>query len=237
MEIKICGITTLEDRNCVIEAGADYFGVIMESGRSSRALSLEQAAPLFRLEGAPGSTAAIRAVAVTTNESVENLRALYDKLHPFAIQLHGDESPEEVAEIRKHLSCELWKVIHIPTGGLSGYRSDQTKKNIPLYLQSGINVILFDTAVARGKTPMRGGTGQTFPWGLLQFAMPQPRPRFFVAGGLNTTNISLAIQKSQPAGVDISSGVEVYPGKKNPEKVREIIRKIRSGSLTPPPAE
>jgi phosphoribosylanthranilate isomerase len=235
MDIKICGITSLEDRDCVIEAGADYFGAVVEYPRSPRSLTLEQAAPFFAVTG-------IRAVAVTVNMNLQSLRALYERLHPFALQLHGEEPPACVAEVKGNLPCEVWKAIRIPAAGLTTMQSDQIKKAVTAYLQAGADLLLFDTIVPRitahaGARPdMRGGTGKTFPWGLLQFVLPKPRPRFFIAGGLNPTNVTVAIHKAQPSGVDISSGIEIYPGKKSHEKIRDIVRKVRAITPTPPPA-
>lgn len=137
-------------------------------------------------------------VGVFRNQPLEHVIEIARKVRLDAVQLHGDESPQECAQV----PYPLWKAFGISLGWdpsiLTRYK--------------GLAVRLFDTA-SGGHS---GGTGKTFDWGLLPLRPPSP---WYLAGGLNLDNLESALQQCHPDGLDLNSGLETAPGVKSPEKI------------------
>ncbi|MCX6376345.1 MAG: hypothetical protein NTU88_10000, partial [Armatimonadetes bacterium] len=105
--VKICGITSLADRDLAADAGADFFGVLVDVGYSVRSLSLDQAKPLFESPPVPG-------IVSLFNPSPSRVQEIVELLNPFAVQLLGHESPEFLVSLKSALECEVWKSLHVP---------------------------------------------------------------------------------------------------------------------------
>ncbi len=203
-KIKICGITNLEDAQVAVEAGADAIGFIFyqKSPRyvqSAIAKSIIRHLPPFILP-----------VGVFVNESLEGVREIFDTCGLALAQLHGDESPE---------FCES---VHRPV--LRAVRLRDRGSFLALAEYKGrIGVRGF--VVDAFSEEAYGGTGQTTDWSLAHEAA-QAAP-ILLAGGLTPHNVAEAIQQVTPYGVDVSSGVESKPGKKDHEKIRAFIQAVR----------
>jgi phosphoribosylanthranilate isomerase len=202
MEIKICGIANLEDALCVVECGADALGFIFHP-QSPRFVSPAKVREI--VEALPRD---IAKVGVFVNRDVREVRWIKDFCGLDFIQLHGDEPPEYCRQLPPD---RLIKAVfpHEATDlkELAGYP---------------VKAFLAD-ARDGGR---RGGTGKNTDWAAAK-AIGEVMP-LILAGGLNAENILEAIEAVSPLAVDLNSGVEEFPGKKDPEKVRAVIAVVRS---------
>lgn len=221
IKVKICGVTNLADRDTVIAAGADYFGAIIEVPQSPRSIELHQAAIIF-------NTKEIGRVAVLVNPQENFLFRVVERLQPTAVQLHGEELPEFTANIREKIGCELWKVLKVPAEiAKKEEMIKELKAKITAYMQAGIRTILLDTQVKMKSGEQAGGTGRSFEWAIIrELALPS-EVKLFVAGGINPENVMGLLQEAEINGIDVSSGVELFPGKKDPIKIRKLMAEVR----------
>lgn len=225
VKIKICGITNLVDRDTVVAAGADYFGVIVEVPWSPRSVELPQAAVLC-------NTRAIKPVAVLVEPGKDFCFKVIDRVRPAAVQLHGSEPPEFVAEIKEQTNAEIWKALHIPAEIPDRDKlKNELKEQITLYVQAGANAILLDTKIKNKSGEQTGGTGRTFDWDVLKEMELPSEAQLFVAGGVCPENVTELLNVQTLSGVDVNSGVELYPGKKDPVKIRLLMEYVRNSSV------
>lgn len=203
VRVKICGITNGADAVAACEAGADSVGFNFYE-KSPRYIS---AADAGKIRGQiPGE---IETVGVFVNAEPENVVALCTSLRLGAVQLHGDETPQRVAEVAA--SVRVVKAFRVGP--------DFLFETLDEY--AGASAFLLDAA----ETGQYGGTGRTNDWELARRAARTRR--IILAGGLNAENVAAAIQFVRPYGVDVASGVESAPGKKDPGRVREFIEEVR----------
>lgn len=202
MFVKICGVTSAADATVAAKAGADAVGLVLS--RSSRRIGLEEAAAIAAC--LPPETAA---VAVVADMRPEEVLSAVSVLRVGAVQLHGHEPPEEVAWISERVPTVIKAV---PAGS----------HDLAEVAEWGASIILVDSA--------RPGSGERFDWASLP-ALP-PGKKVMLAGGLNSANVSEAIALVHPWGVDVSSGVEASPGRKDERKVRAF---IAAAKLAGPP--
>jgi phosphoribosylanthranilate isomerase len=211
--IKICGITNLEDAKIAIDAGADALGFIFYE-KSPRKIDPETAGRI-----AEDLPATIERFGVFVNQTEELICALADQARLTAVQLHGDNEDPHVADLMAQRRPDLKIMVGIsmlhpkPESWAMMWRPDL------------VHAFLVDS----GSTSNYGGTGKTFDW---QASQPDVEViarlgRVVVAGGLNPANVPDAIRILRPWGVDVASGVEARPGKKDPEKVRDFVRAAR----------
>ncbi len=197
VRIKICGITNVEDALVAVEAGADALGFVFYE-QSPRFINPVMAAKIIsRLPPF------IQSVGLFVNEETEKINWTADYCGLDLAQLHGDESPEDCLEVNRRV-IKAFRVQNIV--------SIDPLKN---YQVSGY---LLDA----WSPDAYGGTGRTFNWELAGAAR-QYGP-IILAGGLSPENVVDAISSVHPYGIDVSSGVESAPGKKDAAKLREIIR-------------
>ena len=216
--IKICGVTNLPDALAAADAGADSIGLNFYP-KSSRYISRENASSI--LKAVPYEVAR---VGVVVNESVESLHRLMAEFDGNittglqTIQLHGDEPPEILAAVRAKY---LIRARRFTDQGISAIAADleacEKMRRLP-------DAVLIDAA-----TPGRyGGTGTTVSWGgLADYRRWLPNVPLILAGGLTPDNVAEAIRIVRPHGVDVASGVESSPGKKDHVKVRDFVAAAR----------
>lgn len=204
VKVKICGITNWTDAKRAVDAGADFLGFNFYS-KSPRHIRPAKARQIVRR-----LPKHISAVGVFVNEAEKKMRKTARTVGLAALQLHGDESPAEVARLRQTLP-----VIKAVRAGKS-FRPAQLAKF------KRASAILLDGFDKR----LRGGTGKTFDWTMARRA--KPYGRIFLAGGLTPENIGDAIRTAQPYAVDVCSGVEARPGKKDPKRVRALMDAVRA---------
>ena len=200
--VKICGITNEPDARAAVEAGADALGFVF-CPSSPRCVSLETAAKVSS-ELPPF----VVRVGVFVNAPEDLVLTAMRGCRLNMLQFHGDESPEyclkfglmSMKAFRVRDAASLESVTEYPTDAwlLDAFAPDRV-----------------------------GGTGETFNWDLALAAQRHGRP-IFLAGGLTPENVAQAIRKVQPFGVDVSSGVEASPGRKDPAKVKAFIAAAKS---------
>lgn len=203
MKIKFCGIRRLEDVAAVNLCQPDYMGMIL-SGGFRRSISQEQAQRLVQEK-----SDAIAAVGVFVNESSEIICRMAEQLHLQVIQLHGNESAEQIQTLQQKTGLPVWKALRI--GTLEDLEA------------AGTNPA--DCLILEGKTGAGiGGTGVCADWELL--ARHSWNRSFFLAGGLQPENVLGAIATVSPTGVDFSSGIE-EDGVKSLRRMKQLMTLIR----------
>ncbi len=219
-KIKICGLTNRDDMDLVANSGADYGGVLVEID-SVRALSLEDAKTLCLDPPLP-------IVIVTLDRDESKNRQITEAIDPTALQLHGAESPELVKALKQQIPCEIWKVIHLPSGESGeGVDTEALLARMNEYTEAGADRILVDATIMKQGKRHLGGTGKTVDWETARILCERSNVPFIVAGGLHPGNVAEAVTRVHPYAVDLSSGVEAEKGKKSPQKVIELIDRVR----------
>jgi phosphoribosylanthranilate isomerase len=201
LRIKICGITNLDDAQAAADAGADALGFILYPA-SKRFIPIEDA--LRIVEALPPFVQTV-AVTVNANKEFSNL-GWRKQLRQFGVaQLHGQESPVHVKAVGKYLP-----VIKV-------FAADRAAEFDPAAY--AVSAFMLDTP-----SKDHGGTGRIFDWSLAVAFKGRTAKPLILSGGLNPENVAKAVDLVQPYAVDVSSGVESSPGKKDHAKLREFIR-------------
>lgn len=212
VRVKICGLSTPETVTAAVDAGADYLGFIFFA-KSPRNVTPEHAATIAKL--APIS---VLRVAVTFNADDAMLDRIVAALAPDILQLHGDETPARLIELKARYGVTLMKAIAI-----SG-PEDPIKSKI---YRDSADLLLFDAKPPKSmENALPGGNGLVFDWSLI--AGQKPETPWMLSGGLTAENVREAIRISGAEAVDVSSGVEDAPGRKNPDLIRKFIRAAKS---------
>lgn len=212
MKVKICGQTTLSDCEMSVRLGADFLGVVVNVGWSARSRTNEEAAPIFE-------KFADRTFLLTFNEKVgDGYAALVNKLDPYALQLTGQETLAQVAEVKKLTGKPVYKSVHLHPE--DSFKDDPAKviASIEAFIGAGADGFILDTAT-KG---MFGGTGKKSDWELAAKITSAVSSPIFLAGGIDPDNVAKAIATPGIYGVDMASGVEVEKGVKSEEKLRKL---------------
>jgi phosphoribosylanthranilate isomerase len=215
--VKICGTTNLEDALVAVESGADAVGFVFYK-QSPRKIGVEAAREI--VEKLP---VGVEKVGVFVDLQSERIREIVLNAGLTAVQLHGKPSMESLwKDQRTVVECVgVAKLIPMVYGDAlkdSGFFISQRARG-------DVFAILLDSR----SNGAAGGTGMTFDWEATREmvqAMSLTVP-VIVAGGLTALNVGDAMKMFQPFGVDVASGVEARPGKKDPEKVRAFVRAVR----------
>ena len=202
VKVKICGITSLSDGMAAAEDGADALG-FMFYDQSPRHISVEAATALIRQ-----LPPFVIKVGVFVNAPEDLVLRASRECGLSLLQFHGDEPPEY---------CLQFSLMSMKAFRIRDTASLQALQNYPT------DAWLLD-AYSPGKP---GGTGERFNWDLALQARGLGRP-IFLAGGLTPENVAAAVQRAQPYGVDVSSGVEAAPGRKDHAKVRAFIQAAKA---------
>ena len=211
VKVKICGLTRAEDAAAVVYAGADFAGLVFHPG-SPRQLGAEQARAIAaRLRNQ------VRIVSLFVDPDDEALARGVAASQPDFIQLHGNEQPRRVAEIRARFGIPVIKAI--------GIAENADFEPLPGY-EAVADMLLFDAKPALGAT---GGRGVTFDWQLLR--KRTIRKPWLLAGGLDARNVARAIVTARAPAVDVSSGVESSPGVKDADAVRAFVTAARAAEF------
>jgi len=211
--VKICGMTNLEDALTAVEAGADAVGFVFYE-KSPRNVGVKTVREM--VEKLPEG---VEKIGVFVNESQDLICDVADAAGLTAIQMHGDDEDPHVADLvvgrRPHL--KVLAAISMrhpsPVGWASVWNPDI------------VHTFLIDS----GNSSKHGGTGEVFDWRASAQTLKEIRQfgQLVMAGGLTAKNVAEAIGILKPWGVDVASGVEASPGKKDPEKVRAFVKAVR----------
>ena len=217
----MCGITTVEDARLVVEAGADYIGVIVGIDVSPRQLTIEQARPICEQSSLP-------VVNLFFNRTAEQIREAVAVLKPHAVQLLGQETPAMVRALTQTIPCQIWKSVHLPPVDEGEVDISEFLDTVNSLVDAGIHAALLDTVVsAAGEDRRWGGTGQVNNWTAARSLVEAISVPTFLAGGINPDNVREAIETVQPYGIDLCNGVEMSKGRKDPEKLRRLMLAVR----------
>lgn len=201
VKVKICGMTNLKDVKVAVDGGVDAVGFIFYK-KSPRSVTM-QAVREIVLELPPF----VDSVGVFVNETAEQINKIADHCKLDRVQLHGDESPAFCKKIRRRVI----KVIRV--------KDIQSLKKLSDY---PVSSFLLDTF----SEDQYGGTGKVFDWNLAYSA--KKYGPIILAGGLTPINVRQAIQRIQPYGVDVCSGVESQPGIKDHKKMQAFLKNVKA---------
>ena len=220
--VKICGITNLEDALQAVHAGADALGFVFYE-KSPRKAEVGTASEIIR--ELPDD---LEKVGVFVDHEPEQVREIVSQTGLTTVQLHGKQLLDRVwnARVPVEQSLGVHKVIPVIPG--------DSLKDRGVLINQGAHEKVFALLFDSQSNGNMGGTGTTFDWRgtramvqLISLKLP-----VIVAGGLNAANVAEAIRLLQPFGVDVSSGVEARPGKKDPAKVHAFIQAVRGTNRT-----
>ena len=200
--VKVCGVTQVDDALLAVDLGAFAIGMVFWPG-SPRAITAAQAAAITR-----EMPSTVWKVGVFVNQRPTEIRGIVDDAGLDVVQLHGDE---QVADYRG-TGPRLLKAIAVRDDGAYDLL-EQVPRGTILVLDAHDPV-------------RRGGTGQTIDW-TLAHNLARLRPSF-LSGGLRPDNVREAIRAVSPLGIDVSSGVEQSPGRKDPAKLRALFAAVRA---------
>ena len=207
--VKICGVQSLEDALACVSAGADAIGMLVDVKISPRCISASKAKTI--VSGLPPF---VTPVIVLMPSSAEEVAEAGRIVRPGAIQLHGEESPEMLRQIKSRLPwVRLIKTIHVGSG--------REVAKAKAY-EGCADAILLDTL-----SPSYGGTGKVHDWAISAEIIKALDMPVLLAGGLSPANVTEAVSKARPFAVDVSSGVENGHRRKDMQKVKEFIARAK----------
>ena len=213
---KICGIGSVADYDACHAAGAAFVGMVFFP-RSPRHLEFDTARAITaHADSTSHRTPGPARVALTVDMDDEGLAAVIDASRPHFIQLHGSEPPARAADIKRRFGLPLIRAIRVAEAG---------DLDVCSQWEGIADWLLFDAKGDPGGLP--GGTGHSFDWNLL--ANHAGRTRWMLAGGLSVDNVARAVAVTGAAAVDVSSGVESAPGKKDAERIRNFVSSAQLG--------
>lgn len=201
VRIKICGITRYEDARIAVNLGVDALGFIFYK-KSPRYVTPDQAGAIIRR-----LPPFVSRVGVFVNEEIETIKEIAAVTGIDTLQLHGSESEDFCSK----MSLPVIKSFSV--------KSDSDISVLASYKTAGY---LLDT----WHQELHGGTGIAFDWTIAKRAC-SVYDNVVLAGGLGPTNVLEALQAVNPYGIDVSSGVEIMPGIKNPHKMRDLVNLVR----------
>lgn len=207
-EIKICGINDKLSMDAAIESKADYIGLVFYD-KSPRNLSLGDAQQLLKNRNQHS-----KIVALTVNSDDDFIKDIKQNIKPDYFQFHGNETPLRCKEIKVKFEIPIIKGIGIKNK-LDLIKANQDYENL-------CDILLLDSP----STILPGGNGEMFNWNIIKNC--EPSKKWMLAGGLNINNIEKAVKISNPPAIDISSGVEISKGIKDPEMIKNFITKCRN---------
>lgn len=203
--IKICGLTNLADAERSVELGAWALGMIFYR-RSPRYCNSESA-----LEIVSTLRREVELCGVFVNAKLERITDLAERLELSMVQLHGDEGPVFCSEVARRTGCKVIKAARI-----------RLQSDVVALKAFHTNYHLLDSHIHG----VRGGSGQTFEWKLVSGG--SAGVPMILSGGLNAGNVAEGIRRTRPYAVDVASGVEAEPGKKDSQKLEEFFTAVAS---------
>ncbi|WP_250493105.1 phosphoribosylanthranilate isomerase [Caballeronia sp. GAWG1-1] len=212
--IKLCGLSRAEDVRHAVALGADAVGFVFYPP-SPRSVSVAQAVELAR-----HVPPLVSAVGLFVNATPEWVREVTSNVPLSILQFHGDETPEQCAELAAIAGLPYWRALRI---GPDAATSDLIESSLKFADADGI---LLD-ALVEGF----GGGGKIFDWSLIPTDLGH---RAVLSGGLNTQNVSEAIRRVRPFAVDVSSGIETpgAKGVKDPARMAAFVRAVREADAS-----
>ncbi len=212
VDVKICGLSTPEAMTAAVEGGAAFVGLVFYPP-SPRAVTPAQAAPLAALvpEG-------VIKTGLLVDADDATIEAILKEVPLDLLQLHGAESPARVAEVKARFGLPVMKVVKL--------RREGDLEAVQPYLEVADRLLFDAKPPADMENPLPGGNAVAFDWTILA-GTTWPLP-WMLAGGLTPENVARAVEISGAPAVDVSSGVEDAPGRKNPAKIKAFLAACRA---------
>tara|TARA_B100001093_G_scaffold503805_1_gene558702 strand:- start:1098 stop:1739 length:642 start_codon:yes stop_codon:yes gene_type:complete len=208
LEIKVCGINDKISMDTSINNSVNYIGLVFYN-KSPRNLSIAKARSLIQHRNKTS-----KIVALTVNPDDAFLFEIMKYIKPDYVQLHGEETPNRCENIKNKFKTSIIKGI--------GITYDMEINNFIKPYEEICDILILDAP----SEELPGGNGKKFDWKMLKNFKPQKK--WMLAGGLNIRNISEAISITKPPGIDISSGLEIKKGVKDPKLINEFVTKCRN---------
>ncbi len=205
VKVKICGITNLEDARVSVAAGCDALGFLFYK-KSPRYISVQKAKEIIK--DIPKN---IIKIGVFVNATEKNIKEVAKECGLDILQFHGNESPEFCKKFKRYKIIKVFRI--------------KNRSSLKDVLKYKVFAYLFDT-FSKSKL---GGTGKKFNWKLLKSIGKIKKP-IFLSGGRNKGNVKRAIKTVKPDWGDVSSSLEIEPGKKDHRKSRELLEIVRKVS-------
>lgn len=216
VRVKICGLRTSEEVKLTAKAGGDAVGAVVNVPDSPRNTDPLHARKLFA--AAPPF---VYTVAVTMPKTVEEVVAVYETAMPDALQIHGVHSPSMLGHIRDSVPCKIIVTFSLGAEGTRSEDSFRVPEGMVKAAMEHADAILADTYLF-------GGSGIKSDWSVVRKIrkLLSPKP-LILAGGLTPDNVAEAVRSVKPFAVDVSSGVELKPGVKDPDLIRLFISRAK----------
>jgi phosphoribosylanthranilate isomerase len=205
-KVKICGLKTEAALDAALDGGADYVGLVFFPPSPRH---VAPAAAKALADKARGRAAIVALLVDPDDALIDTVMAL---VAPDLLQLHGEETPQRVADIRRRWRTAVMKAIRVETS---------QDARAALAYREAVDLILFDARPPEDST-RPGGNGAPFDWRTLLGVKDQVP--FVLSGGLTPENVAEAIRATAAPAVDVSSGVERRPGEKDPDLIRRFLR-------------
>ncbi len=230
MWIKICANTSIEDAQLAVDAGADALGFVFTP-------SPRQLTPAEARKITTQLPPHIERYGVFVHPTFRRIVETVEEANLTGVQIHATDDPELATRLRAHYSAlepeagssprqrvALLRVLHFPPEG-----EDFKAQLDALCADHSVDAVLIDSRTAAAQ----GGTGLRFDWQRASgsFLQAAPHLRLIVAGGLSPENVAEAIATLRPWGVDVVTGVEASPGRKDPAKVRAFVERARAAAV------
>jgi phosphoribosylanthranilate isomerase len=207
--VKVCGLTRLPDAELAVSLGAWAIGMVFYEP-SPRRCSLDQAQTISQ-----ALRRKVQLAGVFVNESLPTIAGLAEQLQLSIIQLHGDEGPAFCAEVARRTGAKVCKAAQVSG---PGDVQDLERFHVDFHLLD-----------ARGDRGLRGGTGSTFDWALI--AQRRSKVPLILSGGLTPENVAESIATVRPFAVDVASGVEEAPGRKDEARLTAFFDAVARASV------
>ena len=207
-EIKVCGINDEVSMNAALKCKVDYVGLVFYPN-SSRNISINLSRELLK-----SRNNITKIVALTVDPTDDFLNQIKKNINPDYIQLHGNENSRRCLDIKHKINIPLIKGINVRN------KIDLIRKNKEF--EDICDILLFD---APSET-LPGGNGKKFDWDILKDF--KSKKKWMLAGGLNIENIENAIDITKAPAIDISSGLEIRKGLKDPKLIKDFVIKCKS---------
>jgi phosphoribosylanthranilate isomerase len=220
IRVKICGITNVEDARLAVEAGADALGFIFVEG-TPRFIAPETAATIIA-QLPPFVTP----VGVFWDHAAGHVKAVAEQCRLGALQFHGDEKPEDLAGY----GLPVIKTIKLPPAStIEGLPEFRVREGFEVMRYRAVaTAVLLDTAARWSEGEIREPLEWQQAARIVATYRDKPQPRVILSGGLGPDNVTRAIAVVKPYAVDVNSGVEARPGKKDPDKVRRFVIRAKA---------
>ena len=205
-QVKICGLTNLADAQAAANAGADFLGFVFVE-RSSRHVRASDLTSWWAELPADA-----KRVGLFQNPTISEVERVLNQLEVDVLQFHGAESPEFCSQF----GLPFWKSVGLARGGSA---VGETFSSVAQHYADAEALIVDSAALDKHGEKISGGTGKQFDWALWPNWFPG---RLVAAGGLDPGNIGAAVQALNPWAVDVSTGVEAMPGRKDPCKMQQF---------------